>query len=76
MREELLILISVILGALFFWFIITPPSFINFIPQALHESFFRNIIKEGTFIIVFDLLISCGVAYFLFRILKRLFTVV
>ena len=72
MKKYYPLIISVIIGIGLFIIIITHPSFINFIPFALHEAFLKEIVSEGIFIIMFDILISCISAYFSYKILKKL----
>ncbi|MCT4640030.1 MAG: hypothetical protein N4A72_20205 [Bacteroidales bacterium] len=71
MKKYYPLIISVIIGIGLFIIIITPPSFINFIPFALHEALLKEIVSEGVFIVMFNVLISCILAYLLYKILRK-----
>ncbi len=57
------IVIASALTALLAYIILTPPSFFNFLPFAIHESLFRNTsIQEHQFILAFD--VTCLVIFY------------
>lgn len=49
---------AIIIASLFYYLIRQPNLGFNFIPYLIHQEFFRKTIKESTFILVFDILIS------------------
>lgn len=66
------LLISVTITAVIGYFILTPPSFFNFLPFTIHENFFGNTpIQEHHFIIAFDLTFLAIFFMILNNILKR-----
>lgn len=65
--------ISLAITALIGYFILTPPSFFNFLPFAIHENLLRNTaIYEHHFIIAFDLTFLAIFLFTLNSFLKRI----
>lgn len=47
-------IVPTLLALVFFVWIVTPPSYFNFLPYAVHESLFQGSGYEAEFILVFD----------------------
>ncbi len=71
MKKYFPIIISILLSSSIFFYLITPSSFFNFLPFAIHDNFFRNIVSEALFIIIFDLLCSVILFYVFYKVLKN-----
>ena len=68
-RNLHLIIPSVVSVLLFIWII--RPGFFNLIPFTIHENFLKGIIKEHTFIYIFDALFCLLVWVILYKILPK-----
>lgn len=63
-------LIPIAVSLVFFWIVITPPSYFNFLPYGIHEALFRGSGFEKEFIIAFDFVVALLI-FFLVRYLFR-----
>ena len=70
MKKYLAFIIPGIIIIPFGYYILRPGIF-NFIPFSIHEAFFRGLIEEYKFVIVFDTVILILLYLFLFKLVKR-----
>jgi hypothetical protein len=71
MKKVISMLLSLLVGVVFYAFVLRPPSTINFIPFAIHQQFFSNIINEYVFILIFDILLVLFVAFVFHLFLRK-----
>lgn len=71
MKKVIFILLSILVGGVFYALVLRPPSIINFIPFAIHQQLFRKIISEHVFILLFDILLVLLVAFVFNIYLKK-----
>ena len=64
------VLVGIVVAGVFLY-LIFPPSPFNFIPFAIHQSVFHGVIKESTFIKLFDIGLALLVFYICFRKSKK-----
>lgn len=70
-------LISVIIAGFFLYSVLTPPSMFNFLPFAIHEAFFLNSsIEEGTFIKIFDIIMSVLIFWIVYLAVRKIITAI
>lgn len=72
MKKIVPLILSALLSTSVFNYIIKPPSFFNFLPFAIHENFFRGIVGERLFIIVFDLLFAILLFFVFNKVFKKI----
>jgi hypothetical protein len=73
MRKNILpIILSAAIAIIFLYIVLTPPSAFNMIPFAIHEWLFKGIIKEVTFIVIFDIITSVILFFIGFYIFRRI----
>jgi hypothetical protein len=72
-KNRLILILSLLLSVAFYYYVIQTPSIVNFIPFAIHEEFFKNVIKEQLFIQLFDFIISLIVFIILYAFLIKKF---
>jgi len=65
-------LVPALLALLFFAWIVTPPSYFNFLPYAIHESLLQGSGYESEFIVVFDACTAVLLFFGLRFIVRRL----
>ncbi len=63
---------GIVVAGVFLLIVLTPPCAFNFLPFALHEAFFREVMKESHFIIAFDILVSIVLSFLAFKLTKRI----
>ncbi|MCB0792511.1 MAG: hypothetical protein H6595_04610 [Flavobacteriales bacterium] len=63
-------LLPAVLAVLFFVWVITPSSFFNFLPYAIHEGLFQGSGYESEFIVGFDICVAVAL-FFGLRALMR-----
>ena len=64
--------VGLITASIFLALVLTPPSAFNLLPFSLHESLFRNVIKESSFIVMFDVFVSVIIFFLVKKIVKML----
>ena len=67
----LALIIAFVLSGGFLAFVLTPPSFFNFLPLAIHQAMFRDVFAEKTFIVVFDIMVAVFFVWLFYKILIR-----
>lgn len=72
------IILSLIVAIGFLLFVFRKPGIFHLLPFSIHQSLFRNVIKESTFIDIFefidifDIFFSVGLFFLLLRIFGRM----
>jgi len=64
--------VGLITASIFLVLVLTPPSTFNLLPFSLHESLFRDVIKESSFIVMFDVLVSVIIFFLVKKLVKKL----
>lgn len=74
-------LIAFAISIFFLLSVLTPPSYFNALPFAIHQAFFKevtsdgevfNTIEESTFIKVFDIIIALLIFWLVYALSKRI----
>lgn len=68
MKKIIFIIPTIVSIAIFL--VIIKPGFFNMIPFTIHQAYFRGIIKEITFVYIFDLFFCIILWYILYRICR------
>lgn len=67
----LALLLAVLISIGLLVFALTTPSAFNFLPFAIHQAIFRDVIMEKSFIVIFDILTALFLVWFFYKILTR-----
>ncbi len=67
--KKIVYVIPTVLSLIIF-FIIIKPGIFNMIPFLIHQSLFRGIIKEITFVYIFDFVFCVVLWYIIFKFCK------
>ena len=74
MKKWMFILFAFLLGNFFFLWITEPDNAFNDIPRRIHAELFSGLMKSNTFVVVFDLLLTVAICWFLYRVMVRFFS--
>lgn len=78
-------LIAFAVSIFFLISVLTPPSYFNALPFAIHQSFFKevtsdgdvfNTIEESTFIKIFDTIVALLLFWLVYVVIKRLLSMI
>jgi hypothetical protein len=72
-RKITFLLLSTAIAVLFFCWVIKPPSYFNFIPYQIHETFMQGDKHESEFIIAFDAACSLLLMLTINKLLSRFY---
>lgn len=64
------VIISLAVALGFLLLVFRRPAAFHLLPFVIHQSFFRNVIDESTFIDIFDILFSIGLCFLVMFFLR------
>ncbi len=71
MKKVIFLVLSLLVGGGFYALISQTSSIINLLPFAIHQQFFRKVIREDLFILIFDIFLALILAFVLYRYLRK-----
>ncbi|MEM9832655.1 MAG: hypothetical protein AAF944_18635 [Bacteroidota bacterium] len=66
------LIISLVVAGIFLYLALNSPNAFNLVPIALYDSFLQDVIKEGTFIKLFDILFALALMRFTYNLVRRI----
>lgn len=71
MKKFVYIVISFAFGIIVYLFTSRESSVINLLPFAIHQEFFKGLLSEDTFILIFDILLAILLTIGLYILLNK-----
>ncbi|MEM6842957.1 MAG: hypothetical protein AAF632_12080 [Bacteroidota bacterium] len=65
-------IISLVVAGIFLYLALNSPNAFNLVPIALYDSFLQDVMKESTFINLFDILFALALMRFTYNLVSRI----